>query len=144
MHVGLLALVIILPVLVISWRLARRPDRLAVHRNIQLTLGITLAIVIAIFEYDLNASGGIFEMTKGGVYEGTLVLSTAVYVHTLFSITTSIVWVGLIVVSLFKFPNPPVPNAFSRRHRFWGRIGMVTMVSTGLTAIPLYYFGFVA
>ena len=139
-----LSFIVILPLLIISWRLVRVKKNYRLHRNLQLTLGITLAIVVAIFEYDLAASGGIFELTRGGIYEGTAVLNWTIYVHTAFSVTTSLVWVGLIVFSLVRFPNPPVPGAFSRSHRLWGRIGMLTMMMAGVTALPLYYFGFVA
>jgi hypothetical protein len=139
----MLSFVVILPVLILSWRYARH-RRYALHRRVQLTLGFTLAVVVAIFEYDLAVSGGIFELTKGSDYEGTAILNASVYVHTAFAVLSAIIWVALIAFSLFRFDNPPVPNAFSRRHRFWGRAGMLTMILSGLTAPPLYYFGFVA
>lgn len=55
----MLSFIVILPTLIISWRLVRNRKAYASHRKIQLTLGITLAIVVGIFEYDLSASGGI-------------------------------------------------------------------------------------
>jgi len=139
-----LSFIVILPVLIISWWLARTKKDYANHRKIQLTLGITLGIVVAIFEYDLKISGGIFELTKGSIYEGTALLNWTIYIHTIFSVATSIIWVGLIITSLIKFDNPPVPNKFSGTHRFWGRFGMFTMIMAGVTSPPLYYFGFVA
>lgn len=140
----MLSFVIILPILIISWRTARIRKDYAVHRKIQITLGVTLAIVVAIFEYDLAMSGGIYELTKGGQYEGTSILIWTINIHTLFAVVTSFIWVGLIVVSMFKFDNPPEPNTFSKMHRFWGITGMITMIGTGVTAPPLYYFGFMA
>jgi len=144
MDVVLLSFIIILPILIISWRFARRVKNYTAHRNIQLTLAITLAIVVGIFEYDLSMAGGIFELTKGGVYEGTAVLLWSIYIHSAFSVATSIIWVTLIIASLIKFDNPPTPNQFSRIHRFWGKTGMLTMIAAGITSPPLYYFGFVA
>ncbi len=139
-----LSFIIVLPILIVSWQLARNKNDYASHRKIQLALGLTLAIVVAVFEYDLSASGGIFELTKGGIYEGTVLLNGTIYIHTLFAVLASFIWVGLILASLIKFANPPKPNAFSSKHRFWGRAGMVTMIGAGLTSPPLYYFGFVA
>ena len=139
-----LSFVIILPLLIVSWRIVRVNRNYLLHRNMQLTLGITLAVVVAIFEYDLAASGGIFELTRGSTYEGTALLNGTIYVHTAFAITAAIVWVGLIVFSMIRFASPPVPGAFSRTHRLWGRIGMITMMLAGATALPLYYLGFVA
>ena len=140
----MLSFVVILPILVWSWRLARTSRNYRLHRNVQLTLGITLAIVVLIFEYDLKMSGGIFELTKGSAFEGTPILNWTIYTHTIFSVLTSVIWVGLIVFSLLRFGNPPAPGKFSGTHRFWGRTGMVTMILSGITAPPLYYFGFMA
>jgi hypothetical protein len=89
-------------------------------------------------------SGGIFELTKGSIYEGTALLNWTIYIHTFFSILTSIIWVILIPISLFKFGNPPRPNKFSKTHRGIGRAGMICMILAGVTSPPLYYFGFVA
>jgi len=139
-----LSFIIILPILITSWWLARSKKDYAKHRNIQLPHGITLAIVVAVFEYDLSTSGGIFELTKGGIYEGTAILNWTIYVHTFFSVATSFIWVALIIASLIKFDNPPAPNKFSKMHRFWGRTGMFTMFMAGITSPPLYYFGFIA
>ena len=144
MDIVLLSFIIVLPALIISWRFARHHKNYTAHRNTQLTLGVTLAIVVAIFEYDLSVAGGIFELTKGGAYEGTAVLLWSIYIHTAFSVAASIIWVVLIIASLIKFDNPPQPNRFSRMHRFWGKTGMLTMIAAGLTSPPLYYFGFVA
>ena len=53
-----------------------------------------------------------------------------------------LVWVVLIVRSLRRFPKPPAPNDFSATHRAWGRIGMVWMLLTGITALPVYVYGY--
>jgi hypothetical protein len=58
------------------------------------------------------------------------------------AILTTLIWVALIFMSLRRFDNPPRPNDFSGKHRFWGRAGMMTMSLTGLSAFPLYYYGF--
>ena len=139
-----LSFIVILPLLIVSWRLARVQRNYRQHRNLQLALGITLTIVVAIFEYDLAASGGIFELTRDSAFAGTAVLNGTIYVHTAFAIVTAVVWVALIALSLIRFPNPPAPGAFSRTHRTLGRVGMVTMMMAGVTALPLYYLGFVA
>ena len=119
-----LSFIVILPILIISWRMARSQKDYVNHRRIQLWLGISLAIVVSIFEYDLKMSGGIFEITKGSIYEGTALLNWTIYIHTFFSILTSIIWVFLIAISLFKFGNPPQaeqvqqdsPDLWPRRH----------------------------
>lgn len=133
---------IILPLLIISWRFARG-GQYSNHRAVQLGLAILLAIAVGLFELDLKLSGGIFELTRESAYSGTSLLNSIIYGHTLVAVGSVLVWVPLIVLSLRRFGNPPVPGAFSRRHRFWGRTGMLLMMASGLSALPLYYLGFV-
>jgi hypothetical protein len=139
-----LSFIIILPIMIASIWLVRKKKDYSNHRRIQLYLGITLGVVVAIFEYDLSKSGGIFEMTKGSIYEGTALLNWTIYIHTIFAVAATVIWTVLIIASLIKFGKPPKPNAFSSRHRFWGRLGMFVMFMAGITAPPLYYFGFMA
>ena len=139
-----LSFVVILPLLIWSWRLARVQKDYRSHRNVQVTLAIALAIVVGIFEYDLAQSGGIFELVRGSAWEGTVLLNGTIYVHTIFAVLASLSWVTLIVVSLIRFADPPRPSSFSRAHRRWGRFGMLTMIGAAVTAPPLYYFGFIA
>jgi hypothetical protein len=144
MDIVMLSFIVILPILIWSWRLARSEKQYQKHRRVQLILAITLLIVVGIFEYDLSKSGGIFELTSASAYAGTTLLNTAIYVHTLFAVVASIIWLGLIGLSLWRFGPNPEPGPFSRKHRAWGKAGMVTMVLAGLTSPPLYYLGFVA
>jgi putative membrane protein len=137
----MLSFVIIVPILIVSWRQVRA-KHYQNHRSIQLTLGISLAIAIALFETDLRLSGGIFELTKNSSVAGTPLLNFWIYGHMLVSILTSLIWIILIPLSLYRFDNPARPNRFSPAHRFLGRFGMISMLLTGLSAIPLYYYGF--
>lgn len=141
MDLVVLSFIVILPVLVISWRAARTGDYRR-HRLIQISLVMVLAIAVGLFEVDLKLSGGIFELTKDSRYAGTELLSGLIYGHMMVAIGSVLVWLPLIILSLRRFPNPPVSNAFGPTHRLWGRIGMLLMMASGLSAIPLYYVGF--
>jgi len=137
----ILSLVIIVPIILYSWR-AVRARRYARHKRIQVTLCIVLFLVVALFEYDLRLQGGIFAMVKGSRFEGTTFLNGSIYLHTLLAITTSIIWVWLTIASWLKFPTPPRPARFSKTHQLWGKVGMVDMILTGVTGLQLYIFGF--
>lgn len=143
MDIVVLSFIVILPLLLISWRFARSADYRR-HRAIQVSLALALAVVVALFEVDLKLSGGIFTLTSQSSYAGTPLLHGLIYGHTLVAIGSTLVWVPLVVVSLRKFPDPPAANAFGPRHRFWGRVGMLLMMASGLSAVPLYYLGFAA
>jgi hypothetical protein len=138
--VGMLSIVAVVPVLIWSWALARQKQWVS-HKKVQLTTAIVLGIVVLLFEIDLNQSGGVFVITASSPYAGTTVLNTWIWVHTAFAISSTVVWLGLVIASLVKFPNPPLPAAFPT-HRHFGRLGMILMLGSGLTAIPMYYYGF--
>ena len=141
MDLVLLSFVVILPAISWSWLQARK-GAWAVHKKTQLTLAAVLAVAVALFEIDMKLAGGIFELTSGSAYAGTTLLNSWIYGHTVVAIITTIIWVGLVIASLRKFPSPPVPGNFSGTHRFWGRLGMMFMMAAGLSAFPLYYYGF--
>jgi putative membrane protein len=141
MDIVILALVAVVPIVFYNWRLARS-GRYPLHKTLQITLAVLLGAVVGLFEYNLRLQGGIFAATAASRYAGTGTLNFWIYFHTFFAITTILVWIGLILVSLRRFPKPPAPGPFSARHRFWGRIGMVWMLVTGVTAIPVYVYGF--
>jgi putative membrane protein len=141
MDIVILALVAVVPIVFYNWRLART-GRYPLHKTMQISLAVLLGAVVGLFEFNLRLQGGIFEATAASRYAGTGTLNFWIYFHTFFAITTIFIWIALIVVSLRRFPNPPAPAAFSARHRFWGRLGMIWMLVTGVTAIPVYIYGF--
>jgi putative membrane protein len=141
MDVVILALVAVVPLVLYNWSLARR-GQYGIHKTLQVSLAVLLAVVVGLFEYNLRLQGGIFEATKASSYAGSFTLDFWIYFHTFFAITTIIVWATLIVLSLRRFPSPPVPGAFSATHRRWGRIGMIWMLVTGVTSLPVYVYGF--
>jgi uncharacterized membrane protein YozB (DUF420 family) len=113
------------------------------HKRIQLTMFIILFFVVLLFEYDMKQNGGIFEMVKGSAYEGTFFLNFTIYFHVFLSISTSLIWIILIIASLIKFGKNPKPGKFSKTHKLWGKIGMWDMALTCITGLMLYIFGFV-
>ena len=141
MDLVILAFFIILPALLYSWQKARSGNYQQ-HKFSQLSLFIVLTVAVILFEADLTVSGGIFQLTKESAYAGTTMLNSLIYGHTIVAILTSFIWIGLIVFSLKRFDKPPKPNHFSQAHRFWGTAGMLTMIVTGVSAFPLYYYGF--
>jgi uncharacterized membrane protein YozB (DUF420 family) len=141
MDMVVLSFVLMLPELLVSWRFARQ-GQYARHKFMQLSLAGVLAVAVMLFEVDLKLSGGIFALTRDSSFAGTALFNGLIYGHTLFAVSSALVWVLLVYFSLRRFPNPPVANTFGPRHRFWGRTGMVLMMASGLSAMPLYYVGF--
>lgn len=142
MDIVVISMVIILPLLWYSYKQVKNKYNYRLHKNIQLTMFIILFFVVLLFEYDMQQYGGIFEMVKGSAYEGTFFINFMIYFHTFLSITTSLIWIILIIVSLIKFGKNPKPGKFSKAHRLWGKIGMLDMALTCFTGLILYIFGF--
>jgi putative membrane protein len=142
MDVVVISMVVILPLLWYSVRKVHDRNYL-LHKKIQVIMFLVLFFVVLLFEYDMKLHGGIFEMVKGSSYEGTFFLNFLIYFHTFLSITTSLIWVVLIIVSLKRFDKNPRPNAFSKTHKIWGKIGMWDMALTCITGFLLYVYGFV-
>lgn len=138
----IVALPIVLGVMVWAIRKAKQRDW-TTHRNAQIALTAVLAVVVTALEIDLHyMSDGIMEMAAASKY-GAETLNWVLRVHLVFSTTTAILWIGLILMSLKKFGSPPKPAAFSARHRFWGRIAAVDMALTALTGLAFYVLCFV-
>ena len=133
---------IITPLLIWSWWRARG-GAYTLHRNVQVALFLVLLVVVILFELDLRALGGIFKAVEQSRFAGTAWLNGMIYFHTLCAISTSFLWILLVMISLIKFPRPPKPNAFSRWHIIFGRIGMVDMLLSAVTGVILYFAGFV-
>lgn len=143
MDIVVFSMLIILPLLLISYKKVKVERNYNLHKRIQLIMFIILFFVVLLFEYDMKQHGGIFEMVKGSAYEGTFFLNFMIYFHTFLSITTSLIWIVLVIASLIKFGKNPKPGKFSRTHKRWGRIGMWDMALTCVTGLILYVYGFV-
>lgn len=133
--------IVIVPALIYSWIKVRNGEY-SLHKKVQLTLFAVLFVAVILFEVDLKMRGGIFEMVKDSQFAGTAFLNGLIWFHMFVSITTSFIWIGLVAMSLWKFASPPVPNNFSGMHKFWGKIGMIDMILTGITGVMLYVLGF--
>ena len=136
-----ISFIVIVPTLVFSW-LKVRNGEYSLHKKVQLGLFAVLFVVVILFEADLRMRGGIFKMVEQSQFAGTGFLNGLIWFHMFASITTSLIWIGLVAFSLWKFASPPLPNSFSGTHKLFGKIGMIDMILTGITGVMLYVLGF--
>ena len=139
--IGILSIVAVVPILLWSWGLARK-KQWTLHKRVQLATASLLGVVVLLFEIDLNQLGGIFKVTADSSYAGTATLNFWIWIHTFFAISSTFVWLFLVLASLIKFPSPPEPKFFTT-HRYFGRLAMILMLGAGATAVPMYIYGFV-
>ena len=132
----IVALPVVVGVMAFAWRAARR-KQWTLHRNVQTVLAAVLTVVVGALEIDLHLLGGVEAMVSDerGVSD---LARRVLQVHLLFASSTAVVWALLVGGSWWRFPSPPRPGAFSRFHRFWGRVALFLMTGTAVTGGCFY------
>jgi hypothetical protein len=147
LDVVFLAMFAVLPVLAVSIYLVKQ-RRYALHKKLQLTLGIVLLIAVVAFEVDIRLHDWT-ERAKPSPYfsadaKWTCTAGIALIIHLFFAIPTTLLWAVVTVQALRKFPDPPLPGTHSAAHKFWGWLAVLEMSGTALTGWIFYYLAFVA
>ena len=137
-----LAMAGVLALLGLSIFLARRRALYARHKQVQLLLAAALLLVIGLFEAEMRLSGW-RHRAEASPYYATWVFPVLT-VHLVFAVSTAVLWVGVIIAALRKFPRPPRPSSHSATHRWWAWLAAVDMVLTTLTGWLFYWLAFAA
>lgn len=157
LDVVFVAMFLVLAVMAVSIYLVRVRRQYALHKRIQVTLGLVLLLTVAAFEVDMQwltewevrakASPHFVQdysaKTPAAAKWGSVV-GRSLLVHLSFAVPTFVIWIITIVQALRKFPVPPCPAPYSQRHKFWGWLAAAGMAMTSLTGWVFYYLAFVA
>jgi uncharacterized membrane protein YozB (DUF420 family) len=151
-----LSMLVVLPAMFVSIWLVRFRQNYVLHKRIQLTLGVVLAVAVTAFEVDIRLNGWEERAVRPPVVSETefaqLVHLTpkpegyvyaALWVHLFFAVSTTVLWIFVIVQALRKIPKPPGPCEYSIRHMFWARLAAVDMCFTAMTGWFFYVLAFV-
>lgn len=146
------ALFAIVPVMGWSiWTVRRRAKddfaSLALHKKVQVTLGLVLLVAVILFEIDVRFISNWEQRAAASPYyavEGWSAVWLSLVVHLIFAIPTLLLWVYVIVMALRKFDSPPKPNAYSSTHRLTARLAAIGMTMTAVTGWLFYLLAFVA
>ena len=136
------AMFAVVPVLAWSIYLVRCKQNYSLHKRIQVALGVVLCVVVFLFELDMRLHGW-RQFAMASPFYDTWVFPV-LYVHLVFAVSTVLLWVYVIVAALRRFPSPPVPNAYSPRHRRIARLAAIDMVGTAVSGWVFYVLAFVA
>ena len=141
MDIVVTGMLVVLPVLAVSvWAVKKR--LYARHRTLQLGLATLLVAVLTLFELDVRLNGWM-PRAEPSAYYGTWVFPI-LYVHLIFAISTSILWIITVSHGLRRMGNPPSPGAHSAVHKRLGRMTAATTFATALTGWTFYFFAFIA
>jgi putative membrane protein len=166
LDVVFLAMFAIIPLMSWSIWLVRHRQHYALHKRIQLGLGLLLAVAVGLFEIDMRFISGWRDRAQPSPYYSTSSdpgpvqffffkellrldevpgwVVTSLGIHLVFATTTALLWIVVIVRALRRFPKPPAPGAHSRAHVFWARLAAWDMLLTAVTGWIFYWLAFVA
>jgi len=144
-----LAMFLVVPLMGVSIAMVRYRRMYHWHKRLQLILGAVLLVAVVAFEADIRISEYQGRPWSSRAFvppatEPTNLVYQVLYVHLVFAVSTTILWIFVIVQALRKFDHIPTPNAYSRKHIFWGRLAAIDMTLTAITGCTFYYLAFVA
>lgn len=142
------ALVLVVPLLLLSLYLVKVKRNYLWHRNLQLILGVALFIAVGAFEIDMQFVHGGWENIVGRrepsrTPEEMVSIRRFLWFHLFFAVTTPVLWVVTTWKALKRFPNPPMPAPHSQAHKRLGWLATIDLVMTSLTGLWWYYIAFV-
>ncbi len=142
------AMIVVLAVMTWSIYQVRTHRRYALHKRVQVGLGVVLAITVMFFEIDIQYFSPWRPHAEASPHYSAVWhegwVNRSLYVHLLFAVSSAILWIVVIVQALRRFPSPPTPSEYSRTHIFWARLAAIDMTLTTLTGWVFYYLAFVA
>ncbi len=160
-----LAMFAVVPALFWSIRQARR-GRYALHKRVQLALGLVLGAAIVLFEVDMRFVSGWRDRAEPSPYFASVDdadaaskfvcvslagmdrvpgwVFRALAIHLVFAVSTAVLWTWTTVRAWQRFPNPPAPNDYSPTHRRLGLLAAIDMTLTAVTGWIFYWLAFVA
>lgn len=140
------ALVVVVPTLLFSLYAVKIRRNYALHKALQITLGVVLLAVVGLFETDMRMQGGISGILAKRVRPLTAdelaSFNTLLYVHLFFAVSTVFLWGMTLALALKRMPSPPGPCAHSRLHKFLGWLSATDITLTSVTGLMVYYYGF--
>jgi len=142
-----LVMFVLLPALAWSVYLVKYRQKYALHKKIQLTLGVVLLVTVGLFEVDVRLGGWRHRADASPFASPPSAIDwvwVALAIHLCFAITAAVLWIVVIVRALRQFPSPPTPSPHSAWHRRFAMAAAVDMACTAVTGLIFYYIAFVA
>jgi putative membrane protein len=141
------ALVVVVPTLLFSLYTVKIRRNYALHKALQITLGVVLLAVVGLFETDMRMQGGISgilaKRARPLTPDERASFDTLLYVHLFFAVSTVFLWGTTLALALKRMPSPPGPCAHSRLHKILGWLSSTDITLTSVTGLMVYYYGFV-
>ncbi len=147
LDVVFLAMFVVVPVMGWSIYQVKTHKRYLLHKRVQLAIGLVLLVAVTLFEIDIRMNGWRERATASPYYSeiwSVGLVNWSLWIHLVFAISSTVLWIFVIVQALRKFPSPPLPNEYGPRHKFWGKLAAIDLSLTALTGWIFYWLAFVA
>lgn len=142
------SLLLVVPILLYSLFAVKVQRKYALHRNLQILLGVVLLVAVGAFEVDLHLIQGgwrqvIAKQTPALTEAQIAWVQTVLRIHLIFAISTPFLWAITLTLALRKFPHPVTPSTHSPVHKLLGWLSTVDITLTSVTGLWFYYTAFV-
>ena len=141
----LLILIMVIVVVALSWSVyqVKYRRRFALHKWVQIPLGIALLAAVFIFELDIRING--WQDRAAGEIGGNVSAAvwTSLLIHLFFAITTVLLWPIVLIRAVRGFGKPTRPGKHSSWHLGWARVAAADLVATAVTGWIFYTLAFV-
>jgi len=147
LDVVFLAMFAVVPLMLVSVYLVKYRQMYVFHKRIQLLLAAVLTLAVTLFEIDVRVNEWRPRAAASPFYDERLGygwMNWALWIHLVFAVSTTVLWIYVVVQALRKIPRPPGPSAYSAQHIFWARLATLDMTLTAITGCVFYYLAFVA
>jgi putative membrane protein len=140
------SLAIVVPTLIFSLYAVKVRRNYALHKRLQITLGIVLLVAVGLFEIDMRLQGGFEQILKKRPRplsrQELTFFEQVLLVHLGFAVSTVILWGATLRLALKRIPIPPAPSPHSPLHKFLGWLSAIDITLTSATGLMVYYYGF--
>ncbi len=136
------AMIVVIPTMAWSIYLVKYKQKYALHKKIQLGLGIGLLIAVLLFEVDMRLNGW-RQYAEPSPYYGNW-LTPVLWIHLVVAVSTTILWIYTIIAAVRRFVKPVQPNEYSPTHRRVAKAAAMGMLFTAVTGWVFYWMAFVA
>lgn len=115
------------------------------RKHIQIQKRLYAACIVALLTLEglIRYSGGSGSLVANGSYAETYIFKFILPAHIIGAVLTYILWTFLLIVSIRYYKNNRLPGAFSKTHKKLGKITIIGLSYTAITALIVYMLTFI-